>query len=84
MDVSGGHLLRPLDKGEGVLEMGGQVEPHLQDGGHAVRAAPQGQGGQERVVGLEDAGLDGLIVENVGDTPFFRESVPTETVAGRN
>lgn len=30
---------------------------------------------------LEDAGLDGFIVENVGDTPFFRESVPTETVA---
>ena len=30
---------------------------------------------------LEDAGLDGLIVENVGDTPFFRESVPTQTVA---
>lgn len=30
---------------------------------------------------LTDAGLDGLIVENVGDTPFFRESVPTTTVA---
>ena len=30
---------------------------------------------------LEGAGLDGLIVENVGDTPFFRESVPTQTVA---
>jgi membrane complex biogenesis BtpA family protein len=30
---------------------------------------------------LERAGLDGLIVENVGDTPFFRESVPTVTVA---
>lgn len=30
---------------------------------------------------LEEAGLDGLIVENVGDTPFFRESVPPATVA---
>jgi membrane complex biogenesis BtpA family protein len=30
---------------------------------------------------LTDAGLDGLIVENVGDTPFFRETVPTTTVA---
>lgn len=30
---------------------------------------------------LEDAGLDGLIVENVGDTPFFRETVPPATVA---
>ena len=30
---------------------------------------------------LEAAGLDGLIVENVGDTPFFRESVPAITVA---
>lgn len=30
---------------------------------------------------LEGAGLDGLIVENVGDTPFFRESVPTTTLA---
>lgn len=30
---------------------------------------------------LEAAGMDGLIVENVGDTPFFRESVPAITVA---
>jgi len=30
---------------------------------------------------LEAAGLDGVIVENVGDTPFFREGVPPVTVA---
>jgi hypothetical protein len=30
---------------------------------------------------LERAGLDGLIVENVGDTPFFREDGPAVTVA---
>ena len=30
---------------------------------------------------LEAAGMDGMIVENVGDTPFFRESVPAITVA---
>lgn len=30
---------------------------------------------------LEKAGLDGAIVENVGDTPFFRGSVPPATVA---
>ena len=30
---------------------------------------------------LEASGMDGLIVENVGDTPFFRESVPAITVA---
>ena len=30
---------------------------------------------------LEESGMDGLIVENVGDTPFFRESVPAITVA---
>jgi uncharacterized protein len=30
---------------------------------------------------LEAAGMDGVIVENVGDTPFFRESVPAVTVA---
>jgi hypothetical protein len=30
---------------------------------------------------LESAGMDGVIVENVGDAPFFRESVPAITVA---
>lgn len=30
---------------------------------------------------LERAGLDGVIVENVGDTPFFREEVEPITVA---
>jgi uncharacterized protein len=30
---------------------------------------------------LERAGLDAAIVENVGDAPFFRESVPPATVA---
>lgn len=30
---------------------------------------------------LERAGLDGCIVENVGDAPFFREHVPPVTVA---
>jgi hypothetical protein len=35
----------------------------------------------EEAAVLEEAGLDGLIVENVGDTPFFRETVPPITVA---
>jgi membrane complex biogenesis BtpA family protein len=30
---------------------------------------------------LEEAGLDAVIVENVGDAPFFRESVPAVTIA---
>jgi membrane complex biogenesis BtpA family protein len=30
---------------------------------------------------LEEAGIDGAIVENVGDTPFFRSGVPPITVA---
>lgn len=30
---------------------------------------------------LEASGMDGMIVENVGDTPFFRESVEAITVA---
>jgi uncharacterized protein len=30
---------------------------------------------------LSSAGLDGLIVENVGDAPFFRDRVPPVTVA---
>ena len=30
---------------------------------------------------LERAGLDGLIVENVGDVPLFRDHVPAATVA---
>jgi membrane complex biogenesis BtpA family protein len=30
---------------------------------------------------LEQAGLDGAIVENVGDAPFYRDEVPATTVA---
>lgn len=30
---------------------------------------------------LEDAGLDGIMVENFGDVPFYAERVPAETVA---
>jgi membrane complex biogenesis BtpA family protein len=30
---------------------------------------------------LEEASLDAVVVENVGDAPFFRESVPAVTVA---
>src|SRR5438552_6829584 len=30
---------------------------------------------------LEDAGLDGLLVENYNDAPFYPESAPPETVA---
>ena len=51
--------------------------------------SPRGRLSLDEVVGfaldeaaaLERAGLDGLIVENVGDTPFFREQVPAATVA---
>ncbi len=35
----------------------------------------------EELQRLESAGIDGVIVENVGDTPFFREGVPPVTVA---
>jgi membrane complex biogenesis BtpA family protein len=31
--------------------------------------------------GFLDAGFDGLIVENYGDAPFFKESVPPESIA---
>lgn len=52
-------------------------------------ASPRGRQGLDEVIDvaldeariLTEAGLDGLIVENVGDTPFFRESVPATTVA---
>ncbi len=30
---------------------------------------------------LDEAGFDGVIVENYGDAPFFKETVPPETVA---
>jgi uncharacterized protein len=30
---------------------------------------------------LEGAGMDAVVVENVGDAPFFRESVPAITIA---
>ena len=35
----------------------------------------------EELERLESAGIDGVIVENVGDTPFFREGVPPVTVS---
>ncbi len=35
----------------------------------------------EELSRLESAGIDGVIVENVGDTPFFRKGVPPVTVA---
>jgi len=35
----------------------------------------------EELERLESAGIDGAIVENVGDTPFFRSGVPPVTVA---
>ena len=35
----------------------------------------------EEAARLERAGLDAAIVENVGDTPFFREGIPPVTVA---
>jgi len=31
---------------------------------------------------LADAGFPALMVENFGDTPFFADSVPPETIAG--
>lgn len=31
---------------------------------------------------LEEAGFDGLMVENFGDAPFYADAVPPETVAG--
>src|ERR1700741_2570626 len=52
-------------------------------------ASPRGELGLEQVIEfalaeaalLERAGLDAAIVENVGDTPFFREGIPPVTVA---
>ena len=51
--------------------------------------SPRGEMGLDQVVAfaleeaalLESAGMDAVIVENVGDAPFFRESVPAITVA---
>ena len=37
----------------------------------------------EELQRLESAGIDGVIVENVGDAPFFRKGVPPVTVAAR-
>jgi len=52
--------------------------------------APRWGGSMESVVdrastdaaALENAGFDGVIVENFSDVPFFRGTVPPETVAG--
>jgi membrane complex biogenesis BtpA family protein len=55
----------------------------------ALPASPRSELSLEQVIEfaldeagkLERAGLDAAIVENVGDTPFFREGVPAVTVA---
>lgn len=55
----------------------------------ALPGAPRYEGSMASVVertqrdseALASAGFDALIVENFGDAPFFRESVPPETVA---
>ena len=55
----------------------------------ALPGAPDHEGGMEpvlswvrqEVAALRDAGFDGVMVENYGDTPFHPESVPAETVA---
>lgn len=55
----------------------------------ALPGAPRNESALEELVAfavdeagkLERAGLDGAIVENVGDVPFFREDVPAATVA---
>ena len=55
----------------------------------ALPAAPRSELTLEQVIEfaldeaakLERAGLDAAIVENVGDTPFFREGVPAVSVA---
>jgi membrane complex biogenesis BtpA family protein len=55
----------------------------------ALPGAPGFGGSMERVIerattdarSLDEAGFDGLLVENYGDVPFFRGRVPSETVA---
>ncbi|RPI26312.1 MAG: BtpA/SgcQ family protein [Actinobacteria bacterium] len=55
----------------------------------ALPGAPRYQGSLDEVIAaalrdattLEAAGFDGLMVENFGDSPFFAEDVPKETVA---
>jgi len=55
----------------------------------ALPGSPHYAGSLERVIeaaladarALEEAGLDGLVVENFGDVPFHAEHVPSETVA---
>jgi len=55
----------------------------------ALPGSPHFAGSLERVVQaavtdarvLEEAGLDGVVVENFGDVPFYAERVPPETIA---
>ena len=55
----------------------------------ALPGSPHYAGALDRVIeaaladarALEEAGLDGLVVENFGDVPFHAEHVPAETVA---
>lgn len=69
--------------GGGVRPLVGMI--HLP----ALPGAPGFAGSMERVLeratkdarSLDEAGFDGLLVENYGDVPFFRGCVPSETVA---
>ncbi|MFN2490911.1 MAG: BtpA/SgcQ family protein [Actinomycetota bacterium] len=55
----------------------------------ALPGAPRNDATMEALIGfalsetrkLESSGLDGVIVENAGDSPFFRQRVPPITVA---
>jgi len=55
----------------------------------ALPGSPHYAGSLDRVVeaavadarAIEEAGLDGIVVENFGDVPFHAEQVPSETVA---
>ena len=59
---------------------------HLQ----ALPGAPRYQGSMTRVIDaalqdaltLEQGGVDGIMIENFFDAPFFKDRVPPETVAG--
>ncbi|MFP9190635.1 BtpA/SgcQ family protein [Natrialbaceae archaeon A-CW1-1] len=54
----------------------------------ALPGAPDYEGSREAIrtrmledaAALEDGGVDGIVVENFGDSPFFPDEVPTHTV----
>jgi len=66
----------------GVVHLPALAGSPRASGEHPASALEKaGQRAVSEAQALEKAGFDGVVLENFGDTPFFKGSVPPETIA---